>query len=172
MTMMKKLALTVVLAGSLAAMAAVATGDVGNLTPVANNPNAGIDGGALCDCQTEGFKAPAPDSGTVNPKAEVAFAKYKDTVVAVALDSQKPDAAAMDCVRLDFSGKGNFKGAPVVDLKAAPPTTQPAATQPGDVLLFQGSFDGANVQAVRDGRTFPVTVHGEIRSAPAGNGWA
>jgi len=58
--------------------------------------------------------------GLVNKHAVVGAAPSSAGGIQVAIDSEKPDATAADLVRLDFTGKGNFKGAPTVKLKAGP----------------------------------------------------
>lgn len=62
----------------------------------------------------ENFKTPAPGSGTVNPKAKVVLVKAGGQDIAVALDALTPDAQYYEVLRVDFSGKGQFKDAGLV----------------------------------------------------------
>ncbi|MGB2614805.1 MAG: hypothetical protein WBE06_08880 [Phycisphaerae bacterium] len=57
------------------------------------------------------FSPPSPGSGTVLPKAQVAMFPVGDQKVAVALDAEKADAKFYDVIRLDLTGKGDFRDA-------------------------------------------------------------
>lgn len=138
--------------------------EVGTLTYVAVNANAGIDGGALLDCPDERFVAPAPGSGTVSPDAVVAVARYlEQPPVYVAVDAMEAGGTALNCVRLDFTGRGSFADAAVLPLTVTADTpAQPAtATQPARPAVFQASFGPAEVMIPRGGRSIPAQVYGE-----------
>jgi len=62
----------------------------------------------------ENFKKPAADSGTVNPNALVVTLRRAPLVLTVALDNDKPEARTFNLARLDFTGKGDFRNAPVI----------------------------------------------------------
>jgi hypothetical protein len=60
------------------------------------------------------FTKPAADAGTVNPNARVAVFPQHGRDIAVALDSANPASLHFDVLRIDPTGKGDFKGATVV----------------------------------------------------------
>ncbi|MBE3135356.1 MAG: hypothetical protein IMZ55_17965, partial [Acidobacteria bacterium] len=57
------------------------------------------------------FRPPAPNRGTVHPKARVVAIDLGGQRVAVALDAEKADAKYYDVLRLDLTGKGDFRDA-------------------------------------------------------------
>jgi len=60
------------------------------------------------------FTKPAADAGTVNPNARVTTFRLPGRDIAVALDSTNPSSVHFDVLRIDPTGKGDFKGAAVV----------------------------------------------------------
>jgi len=63
---------------------------------------------------TGGFVKPRPNAGTVNPRALVATIRREPLTLAVAIDSNEPGSAHYDVLRLDASGRGDFRDAAVV----------------------------------------------------------
>ena len=94
---------------------------------------------------------PAKGSGTVNTHAVVLTLRGPAVPVKVAIDSVKADATAPDVLRLDFSGKGQFAGAPTVPLKAESTGGQ----------YFMATFGPQAIRAVLGGDAVPVIISGE-----------
>ena len=90
------------------------------------------------------------DRGLVNEHSVVGVAQGTLAGVHVAIDSAKADAAAPDLIRLDFSGKGKFKGAPTAGIKM----------RPAQKNVTMGTIGPVVVVAKRDGRSIPVAVRG------------
>lgn len=156
--MMRWMTMLATLALSVAAVHA----EVGDLTAVACNPNSGVEGGALLDCQDAAFVKPKADSGTTSPTASIAMAKYKATVVAVAVDSKDPAGKQPDCVRLDFTGKGKFTDEQALPLKVIPPTKDTDKN-------FRATFGPSEMKIItRDGRTIPAMIAGEYQKRAEG----
>ena len=63
----------------------------------------------------EAFTKPAPGSGTVSPNALTVALKRGNLTLAIALDSKAKDSLHFDLLRLDFTGKGDFREAYVVE---------------------------------------------------------
>ena len=57
------------------------------------------------------FRPARPGCGTVHPKARVVTIDVGGRKMALALDAEKPDAQHYDIVRLDLTGKGDFRSA-------------------------------------------------------------
>ncbi len=57
------------------------------------------------------FRPARPGCGTVHPKARVVTMDVGGRKMALALDAEKPDAQHYDVVRLDLTGKGDFRNA-------------------------------------------------------------
>jgi TolB-like protein len=55
------------------------------------------------------FATAAPGCGTVNPRAIVATVKHNGRKFSLALDSKSPSSLQYDLLRIDLSGKGDFK---------------------------------------------------------------
>lgn len=117
----------------------------GKVTPVACNPGLALQNR---DLGSDRFDKPKENAGTVNPKAVIAQIAFEGGQLAVAIDSKEPTANAPDVIRLDFSGKGEFKGKPTIDLKAAP--------QAGP----SREFSAKNLQVAIGKRTVPVSISG------------
>lgn len=85
----------------------------GELTYVARQPNVytakpiRVEGVQL-------IKRAPPNAGTVNPKALVAAVSNGLLNMTVALDSKEPDSPEFDILRVDFTGKGDFKNATII----------------------------------------------------------
>ena len=90
------------------------------------------------------------DRGLVNEHSVVGVAQGTLVAVHVAIDSAKADATAPDLIRLDFSGKGKFKGAPTAGIKL----------RPAQKNVTMGTIGPVVVVAKRDGRSIPVAVRG------------
>ena len=89
---------------------------IGELAYVRAAPPDGIDTASI-EVNVNGrenFKKPAANSGTVNPNALVVTLRRAPLVLAVALDNDKPEARTFNLARLDFTGKGDFRNAPVI----------------------------------------------------------
>jgi hypothetical protein len=71
--------------------------------------------------------------------------------VQIAIDSAKPDATQPDLVRLDFSGKGKFTGAPTASIKMRPSGSRGAT---------MGTVGPVIVAVKRDGQSIPVFIRG------------
>lgn len=95
-------------------------------------------------------KAKDPNAaGLVNPHAVIA-SSYGGLAVWIAIDSTKPDATRPDVVRLDFSGKGKFAGAP----------TLPLTIKTDSRGQITATFGPKVFYVERDGRKVPVSVRG------------
>jgi len=57
------------------------------------------------------FRPARPGCGTVHPKARVVTVDVGGRKMALALDAEQPDAQQYDIVRLDLTGKGDFRSA-------------------------------------------------------------
>jgi len=136
-----------------ATLAVAARASDGQLTPVACPIEQVPDLRGLYASEPDFFK-PAEPKGTVNPHAVVAMVRNGATTIAVAVDSEKPEAKGPDLIRFDFSGKGEFAGAPVAPLKRS--------------LLYesQASFGPTTVDVNRNGKPIPVTVQGSYNKSP------
>ena len=88
----------------------------GELTPVACEADLAL-GIQPVYVDGAGFKPGQAGSGLVSSLARVAAVSGTGWVLQVAIDSSTADAKAPDVVRLDFTGKGNFAGAPTAALK-------------------------------------------------------
>ena len=88
--------------------------------------------------------------GLVNEHSVVGQLRGAAGGVTVAIDSAKADATQPDLVRMDFSGKGNFKGAP----------TAPIKMRPARGSLTMGTIGPATITIKRNGRSIPVVVQG------------
>ena len=120
---------------------------VGQLQPVAYRSDAIVDGGALFDCPNDRFAAAPAGCGTVSPRAVVATPAYRDFRFHVAVDARDAAGESLDCVRFDFSGRGQFANAPVVPMRAIGPDHY--------------AFGPAEVTITHAGRTIPAQVRGE-----------
>jgi hypothetical protein len=101
--------------------------------------------------KTDVAHAPA-GCGTVNPAAEVITIRSTSggkLTFQVALDSAKPDDKVLNLLRIDVTGKGQFKDAPAVEVKWS------SADGGG-----RGDVDASNIPFVRDGRQVPTTLAG------------
>jgi len=120
----------------------------GEVAPVACDPSAALDYQPRTSVYGMASK-PAEGSGAVDAKAVVLMIHSPAGQIAVAVDSAKPDAKAADTLRFDFTGKGQFAGAPTVPIKPPPGRG------------YQTAFGPQTVQAALPGGTIPVTVHGQ-----------
>ena len=123
----------------------------GEVTPVACDPSSAL-GYQEWMAAASIPASPAKGRGTVHPKAIMLSVRSCGVQLKIAVDWVKPDAKAPDTLRLDFTGKGKFGGAPAVGLKSATPS--PAK----DTL--RTTFGPQTVQAALLGGTIPVVVRG------------
>jgi hypothetical protein len=105
--------------------------------------------------------SPAPAGcGTVNPAAKVITLRSTTgdkLTVQAALDSAKPEDKVLGLLRIDVTGKGQFKDAPVVEIKL------PDADTGGT-----GTVGPLDVQFACDGRQVPATVTGYVMTKKGG----
>jgi len=97
--------------------------------------------------------------GLVNKHSVVGIAQGA-IGVRVAIDSTTPGATEPNVVRLDFSGKNTFKGAPTAEIKI----------RPGRNNVTMGTIGPLVVVVKRDGRSIPVTVRGSYWKQAARRG--
>lgn len=99
----------------------------------------------------DAFADPAEGDGTVNPRAVIAALQSSEggPAIKVAIDSLLPDAADLDLLRIDFSGKGLFHDGPTVPLGGS--------AEQGSVYEFK-----------RDGKIIPALVIADYQPGPAG----
>ena len=95
------------------------------------------------------FKRPAPNAGTVNRNALVFSVVRSGTGFDLAIDSKAPDSLHPDVVRIDPSGKGDFRNAAVV------PRTNESSEGDG---AFYYVFEKESVALTVGQRTVPVRV--------------
>ena len=129
----------------------------GELTPVACEADLAL-GIQPVYVDGAGFKPGQAGSGLVSSLARVAAVSGTGWVLQVAIDSSTADAKAPDVVRLDFTGKGNFAGAPTAALK-------PTASSEG---LFQATFGPVEVKAAVNGAQIPIMVSGRYINLNSG----
>jgi len=97
--------------------------------------------------------------GLVSKHAVVGTAQASAGGIQVAIDASKPDATAPDVVRLDFTGKGNFKGAPTVKLTAG-------ASRRGITI---SNIAPTTIVADRGGQKVPAVIVGNYWKQQSGN---
>jgi len=120
--------------------------------------------------QTRGVVAAPKNCGTVNPQARVAALTTDGLKVTIALDSTKADAKHPDLVRLDFTGKCSFQGAPTVPLKRG---MSPRASRRFG-LMRAGEyyhFGPATLKVARGKMNLPVSVSGTYFVGTGVNKW-
>jgi len=88
--------------------------------------------------------------GLVNEHSVVGDLRGAASGVAVAIDSAKPDAKQPDVIRVDFTGKGNFKNAATATIKM----------RPAQRNVTMGVIGPELMTAKIGGRSVPVTVSG------------
>ena len=149
-----KLALTglLVFAFVLGAGQGFAEGAVGDLQLIANPPQADPLRPLAMTCKE--FIPIDDDRGAVNEKALITRISGGSLAIAVAVDSLKPDAEKFDVVRFDFSGKGQFDGAPAFGLKKI----STSARSNSEVSAF--AFGPTAVRVLHRGKKIPVFVEG------------
>ncbi|MCJ7543441.1 MAG: hypothetical protein MUP47_02565 [Phycisphaerae bacterium] len=98
------------------------------------------------------FGRPEGDIGTVHPNAVVATSIEGPLQFAVAIDADKPDAPQPTLLRVNTSGKLDFRQAAVIPLT-------PRSPQGGAATSYAAGPGAATLQV--DGQTIPVTLHGE-----------
>jgi len=118
--------------------------------PVACDPGLAI-GAEPLEARDFARVKPREGAGTVHPHAVIVLLENDDLTFAVAVDASKADAKALDLLRFDFSGKGEFAGKPVVPLKV----------RRSPHRKFDAAFGPAAVQVKHGGRTIAVRVQGE-----------
>jgi len=156
--MMKSTRLILVLCIMLSPVVAMA----GEVTPVACEPSVALSSRALYSSGRGASAKPAEGSGAVHAKAVVMTFNTSGGKIIVAVDSAKADAAGPDTLRFDFTGKGQFAGAPTVALK-------PMKGQ-GPTGYFHATFGPATIQAALPGGTVPVMVRGHYYKMMQNNG--
>jgi hypothetical protein len=142
---MAKITISTVLVALCASMAWGATGD---LTFMKKPPTTR----STSRLYVSAFKHAGADKakGLVNEHSVVGEMRGAASGVSVAVDSSKPDATQPDVIRLDFSGKGTFKGAPTATIKMRPP-------QPN---LTVGTIARTLITVKSNGRSVPVIIQG------------
>ncbi|NLF32907.1 MAG: hypothetical protein GX591_18720 [Planctomycetes bacterium] len=146
---------------SMAAEAASRPDEVGRLRPVAVPTGLTSFRDGLRAGQ-EAFAKPAEGSGTVHPGAMVATLDTPGGKLAVAVDAADREAKMPDIVRLDFSGRGRFEGAPVARLTAEPRGSDPFHANIGpDMLTVQR--DGVDVPVRAEGHYYRSGSYRQIR---------
>ncbi len=91
-----------------------------------------------------------PRNGIVHPLAAVGTLRDTEPPIRVAVDAADPGAKALDLIRFDFSGTGQFAGKPVVKLKGITAGNR----------RVQTVFGPTTLAVTRGGQTIPVTVRG------------
>ncbi|MCP4375142.1 MAG: hypothetical protein GY794_03025 [bacterium] len=128
-----------------------AMGEVGDLTFMKTPPPSN----ARRPLFVRGFKQVGTDEakGLVNPRAAVGELSggTRSVKMKVAVDSADADATKLDLIRLDFSAKGMFKGAPTVAIKMGP------AQRGGG---YMGVIAPVVVNVKRDGKTVSSLISG------------
>ena len=134
-----------VLVAAVALSASIAVGAVGDLAYVTETPQ----GMPISSAGFRAKKAADPAAiGLVHPRAMVA---PSDALVQVAFDAADPKAETLDLIRIDRTGKGNFKNAETIKLKVVSParsTYHIARSEP------------RAIEVTKDGRKLPVLVFG------------
>jgi hypothetical protein len=103
------------------------------------------------------FKRPAPNAGAVNPNALVFSVVRNGTGFDLAIDSMAPDSPHPDVVRIDPSGKGDFRNAAVV------PRTKEWSEGEGAFTYY---FEKESVAVTVGQRTVPVRVEVQYFDRP------
>jgi len=134
---------------ALLILAAALPAWAGPLTPVACDPSMALSAKPLY-ITGSAFKLGKGAAGLVSSQALVGTARANGTTLMVAIDSSKSGASAPDVLRFDFSGKGNFKGAPTAKLKQTNPSSR----------YYTANFGPIEVKATINGKATPVTVKG------------
>ena len=134
----------------------------GELTPVACDGDLAL-GIQPVYVQGTGFKPGLADSGLVSSQARVGMVSGTGWSFQLAIDSSTADAKAPDVVRLDFTGKGKFAGAPTAALK---PIASVANGAPDGT--FRATFGPVEVKAAIDGKQIPITVSGRYINLNSG----
>ena len=129
----------------------------GELTPVACEADLAL-GIQPVYVQGTGFKPGQADSGLVSSLARVGTISGTGWSFQLAIDSSTADAKAPDVVRLDFTGKGNFAGAPTAALKPMPSSEG----------LFRATFGPVEVKAAVNGMQVPMMVSGQYINLNSG----
>jgi len=129
----------------------------GELTPVACEADLAL-GIQPVYVQGTGFKPGQADSGLVSSLARVGTISGTGWSFQLAIDSSTADAKAPDVVRLDFTGKGKFAGAPTAALKPMPSSEG----------LFRATFGPVEVKAAVNGAQVPMMVSGQYINLNSG----
>ena len=129
----------------------------GELTPVACEADLAL-GIQPVYVQGTGFKPGQAGSGLVSAQARIGSASGTGWSFQLAIDSSTADAKAPDVVRLDFTGKGNFAGAPTAALKPMPSSEG----------LFRATFGPVEVKAAVNGMQVPMMVSGQYINLNSG----
>jgi len=129
----------------------------GELTPVACEADLAL-GIQPVYVQGTGFKPGQADSGLVSSLARVGTISGTGWSFQLAIDSSTADAKAPDVVRLDFTGKGKFAGAPTAALKPMPSSEG----------LFRATFGPVEVKAAVNGMQVPMMVSGQYINLNSG----
>jgi hypothetical protein len=129
----------------------------GELTPVACEADLALGLRPLY-IQNNAFKPPLADSGLVSSLARIVSASGTGWSFQLAIDSSTADAKAPDVVRLDFTGRGQFAGAPTAALKPMPSSEG----------LFRATFGPVEVKAAVNGAQVPMMVSGQYINLNSG----
>ncbi len=129
--------------GIMTVAAGVALCEVGDLAPIPVEPPSGWRN-VLHAWDQEQFAKPSEDAGTLHKGAMVVTLRDD---LKIAIDANDPNGRGPNLVRLDFTGKGDFRNAPTLPLKWD---------------RKEGGYRiGPGVIEVRRGeRTIPVSVNG------------
>jgi hypothetical protein len=131
-----------------------AAAQAGELARVACDPSEAT-GAQMLYGASQNFTKPKEAVGLVNAQAVAVSFPGRGTNVQVAVDSAKADATAADLLRFDFTGQGNFEGAPTVPLKVVSKADQ----------QFRAEFGPVTLQARFGEVTVPVTVKGTYQKS-------
>jgi len=110
----------------------------------------------------EHFNRPARGSGTVNPNAMVATVKRGPQLLGLAFDSKEPGSAVFDVLRVDFTGRGDFRNACTI------PRTRAFANQRDKRLDLW--FDALPLMVTLRSRRVPVRVRCRYGEREVGSG--
>ena len=126
----------------------LAQGAVGDLKAVAVAPGQASQQVSF-QARSGDFAKSGDGAGLTSKQATVATLKAGETVIKAALDSRSATGQTPDLIRLDISGKGNFKGCPTLPLKLR-----------GSAASASARIGPTTVTARRDGKAVPLQIRG------------
>jgi len=132
----------------LLGLAPLVEGAVGDLKAIPVAPRQALQQASF-RAETDGFAKAGGGDGLTSKHATVATLKAGEAVIKAALDSKSPTGEVPDLIRLDLSGKGNFKGCPTLPLKLRGASGSTSA-----------GIGPATIQTQRDGKAVLLHVRG------------